>query len=340
MARSIWSGHLTFGLVSIPVGLHSAVEASEHVSFRLLHRKDHAPIRYKKFCSKEDIEVPADEIVRGYEVQKGKYAVVEGEELEQVHEELNEGDHTIELLQFVDFSSLSPLLFDRPYYLTPMKGGDKPYAVLREALHEMKRVGIARFSLRARPLLAALLPGPQVLALEVMRETSELRSPDRLAAGKATVRPPELDGAPLIEQMSRFDPTDHPNCYRKAREAARRPNGGSSSRRSRRKLPLEEEGGEGRDLMDASPRRQSGRNADRQTPRGVILLTTSAPQRGDARRDDGRVIPSNVPRETAPRRRACPREHATMPNGATGSSWASAIDRTLRPAIRRPTRST
>ena len=81
MARSIWSGHLTFGLVSIPVGLHSAVEASEHVSFRLLHRKDHAPIRYKKFCSKEDIEVPADEIVRGYEVQKGKYAVVEGEEL-------------------------------------------------------------------------------------------------------------------------------------------------------------------------------------------------------------------------------------------------------------------
>jgi DNA end-binding protein Ku len=65
-------------------------------------------------------------------VQKGKYAVVEGEELEQVHEELNEGDHTIELLQFVDFSSLSPLLFDRPYYLTPMKGGDKPYAVLRK----------------------------------------------------------------------------------------------------------------------------------------------------------------------------------------------------------------
>src|SRR5262249_34230968 len=134
MARSIWSGHLTFGLVSIPVGLHSAVEASEHVSFRLLHRKDHAPIRYKKFCSKEDVEVRANEIVRGYEVGKGKYAVVEGEELEQVHQELNDGDHTIELLQFVDFSSLSPLLFDRPYYLTPMKGGDKPYAVLREAL--------------------------------------------------------------------------------------------------------------------------------------------------------------------------------------------------------------
>src|SRR5262249_4221933 len=192
MARSIWSGHLTFGLVSIPVGLHSAVEASEHVSFRLLHRRDHAPIRYKKFCSKEDVEVPANEIVRGYEVEKGKYAVVEGEELEQVHQELNDGDHTIELLQFVDFSSLSPLLFDRPYYLTPVKGADKPYAGLSEALNDVTRVGITRFSLRSRPLLAALLPGPGVLALEVMRETSELRSPDRLATGKATVRAPEV----------------------------------------------------------------------------------------------------------------------------------------------------
>jgi DNA end-binding protein Ku len=266
MARSIWSGHLTFGLVSIPVGLHSAVEASEHVSFRLLHRKDHAPIRYKKFCSKEDIEVPADEIVRGYEVQKGKYAVVEGEELEQVHQELNDGDHTIELLQFVDFSSLSPLLFDRPYYLTPMKGGDKPYAVLREALHEMKRVGIARFSLRARPLLAALLPGPEVLALEVMRETSELRSPDRLAAGKATVRPPELKMArSLIEQMSgEFDPTDHPNRYRKVLEKLLA---------SKRRFELEEEpeeaaGGKKKspkvvDLMDALKRSLAASGAKR-----------------------------------------------------------------------------
>jgi len=269
MARSIWSGHLTFGLVSIPVGLHSAVEASEHVSFRLLHRRDHAPIRYKKFCSKEDVEVPANEIVRGYEVEKGKYAVVEGEELEQVHQELNDGDHTIELLQFVDFSSLSPLLFDRPYYLTPMKGGDKPYAVLREALNDLKRVGIARFSLRSRPLLAALLPGPEVLALEVMRETSELRSPDRLATGKATVRAPEVKMArTLIEQMSgEFDPTEHPNRYRKALEKLL----ASKRRFALEEAPAEAEGKKGAkvvDLMDAlkrslaenAPRRRSAKN--------------------------------------------------------------------------------
>jgi len=270
MARPIWSGHLTFGLVSIPVGVHTAIEASEHVSFRLLHRKDHAPIRYKKFCSKEDVEVPADEIVRGYEVEKGKYAMVEGEEIEQVQEELGDGDHIIELLQFVDFSSLSPLLFDRPYYLTPMKGGEKPYAVLREALHDLRRVGIARFSLRTRPLLAALLPGPEVLALEVMRETGELRSPGRLDRGKATARPAEVKMArTLIEQMSgAFDPTEHPNRYRKALEKLLA---------SRRRFELEAEPAEAKprkkgakvvDLMDAlkrslaenAPRRRSAKN--------------------------------------------------------------------------------
>ena len=83
--RSLWSGHVTFGLVSIPVGIHAALEASERVSFRQLHRKDMAPIRYKKFCSEEDVEVPNDEIVKGYEVEKGEYALVEKEELWFTH---------------------------------------------------------------------------------------------------------------------------------------------------------------------------------------------------------------------------------------------------------------
>ena len=220
MPRSIWNGHLTFGLVSVPVGLYAAVEASEEVHFRLLHRKDRAPIRYKKFCSKEDVEVPASEIVRGFEVSKGKYSVVEDEELEKVQEEVGEGDRTIELLQFVDFASLNPLLFERPYYLAPQNGGEKPYAVLREALLETKRVGIARFYLRTRPLLAALLPGPELLALDVMRESGELRSPKGLEVPKKTVRAPEVKMARmLIEQMAgEFDPTEHPNVYRKELE--------------------------------------------------------------------------------------------------------------------------
>ena len=93
----MWSGHVTFGLVSIPVGIHAALEASERIAFRQLHRKDMAPIRYKKFCSEEDVEVPADEIVKGYEVRKGEYAPVEKEELDQVQAEVGEGDRTIEI---------------------------------------------------------------------------------------------------------------------------------------------------------------------------------------------------------------------------------------------------
>jgi DNA end-binding protein Ku len=218
--RSIWSGHVTFGLVSIPVGIHAALEASERVAFRQLHRKDMAPIRYKKFCSEEDVEVPNDEIVKGYEVRKGEYAVVEKDELDKVQEEVGEGDHTIEIVQFVDFASLNPLLFEKPYYLSPQSGGAKAYGVLCDALHDTRRVGIARFYLRTRPLLAAVMPAENVLALEVMRELGELRSPDSLDTGHAKAGAPELKMArTLIESMSdTWDPTAHPNTYRKALE--------------------------------------------------------------------------------------------------------------------------
>jgi len=220
MPRAIWSGNITFGLVSIPVELHSAVESSHEVRFRMLHRKDKAPIRYKKFCSKEDVEVSGDEIVRGYEIEDGQFAVVEDDELQRVQEEVGEGDRTIELLEFVEVSSLSPLLFEQPYYLTPKAAAEKPYAVLREALLDAKRAGIARFYLRTRPLLAALLPGAEVLALAVMRETGELRSPKTLDFPKKAPRAPEVKMARmLIEQMAgEFDPMAHPNTYRAALE--------------------------------------------------------------------------------------------------------------------------
>ena len=218
--RPIWNGHITFGLISIPVSLYSAVEASERVSFRLLHRKDHAPIVYKKFCSEEDVEVPNDEIVKGYEVEKGEYAIVEKEELDQVQEEVGEGDRTIEIVQFVDFASLNPLLFEKPYYLTPQGGGAKAYSVLQAALVETKQVGIARFYLRTRPLLAALLPSKSVLSLMVMREFDELRDADDLDVTHAKAGPAELKMArQLIDSMSEtWDPTAHPNTYRKALE--------------------------------------------------------------------------------------------------------------------------
>jgi DNA end-binding protein Ku len=219
--RAIWSGHISFGLVSIPVQLHSAIESSEHVSFRLLHKKDMAPIVYKKFCSKEEIEVPNDEIVKGYQVGKNRYTTVEKEELEEVREGLGEGTGAIEVLQFVDFGSLNPLSFEKPYYVAPQKGGEKAYAVLRDALAETKRVGIARLYLRTRPVLGALMPGKKAISLEVIRPFEELRDPADLPIPAPAKKPAEVKMARLlIDQMSEeeWDPTAHPNEYKKALE--------------------------------------------------------------------------------------------------------------------------
>ena len=218
--RAIWSGHLTFGLVTIPVALHAATESTERVSFRQLHKTDLAPIRYKKFCSVEDVEVPPEDIVKGYEVEKGRYAVVEAEELEKVQDELGEGEHTIDVLEFVELGSLSPLLFEKPYFLAPQRGGARAYAVLRAALLETRRAAIAKVFLRARPQLCALLPGRDVISMETLRTADEVSDPRGLALPEETPRAAELDMArTLVERMSvAWDPTRHPNEYRAALE--------------------------------------------------------------------------------------------------------------------------
>jgi DNA end-binding protein Ku len=217
--RGIWNGHITFGLISIPVSLHSAVEASERVAFRLLHRKDRAPIVYKKFCSKEDVEVPNDEIVRSFEVDSDEYTVVEKEDIERAEQEAAAGAEDMEVLQFVELGAINPLSFDHPYYLSPRKGGEKAYGVLRDALLEAHRTGIVRFVLRKRPTLAALLPGTEALALETLRSYEEVRDPKKLGVPAHAKKSAEVKMARmLVDQMSGegWDPSEHPNEYRRA----------------------------------------------------------------------------------------------------------------------------
>ena len=217
--RAIWNGHITFGLISIPVAVHSAVEASERVSFRLLHRKDHAPIVYKKFCSKEDVEVGNDEIVKGYELEDDSYAAVEKEDIEKAEQEAAGGTEDMEVLQFVELGAVNPLSFDHPYYISPRKGGEKAYGVLRDALLETRRVGIVRFLLRKRPTLGALLPGPEAIALESLRPYEELRDPAKVGAPPTTKKSAEVKMAKmLVDQMSGegWDPTEHQDEYRKS----------------------------------------------------------------------------------------------------------------------------
>jgi DNA end-binding protein Ku len=217
--RPIWSGHISFGLISIPISLSSAIESSERVSFRLVHRKDHSPIHYKKFCTKEDIEVPNDEIVRAYEVGDDEFAEVEKDELDKLATAEDDEQGAVEVLQFVDFASLNPLSFDHPYYVAPRKGGEKAYGVLREALVEAHRIGIARLQLRKRPTLAALIPGPRAIALESLRHFEELREPSHLPIPATTKKSAEVKMARLlVDQMSAdgWNPADHPNTYQKA----------------------------------------------------------------------------------------------------------------------------
>ena len=220
--RAIWSGTIGFGLVSIPVNLYSALEASEHVSFRQLHKKDRSPIRYKKFCSKEDVEVPNAEIVRAFHTSKGKWTIVEEEDVEAVREKTGKGSRTIDVLQFVPLDALNPLSFDHPYYVAPEKGGEKAYALLRDALLDTRRVGIVRFFYRTRPVLGSLIPGPKVLALETLRTFDELRDAADLKIPKGSARPNEVKLAKsLVEQMAEdeWDPTAHPDEYEKALRA-------------------------------------------------------------------------------------------------------------------------
>jgi DNA end-binding protein Ku len=216
---SLWSGHIDFGLVSIPVGLFSAIEASERVGFRLVHRKDMAPIKYKKFCSKEDVEVSGDEIVEAFEVEKKRFVKVEKAEMDLVEEEIGGTDRTIDVLRFVELSSLNPLSFDQPNYVAPMKGGERAYDVLRGALLDARRVGTARVTMRTRPVLAALIPDSRVLSMEVLRPFEEMRDPAELSIPVISKRPAEVKMAKLlIDQMSteEWDPTAHPDEYKKA----------------------------------------------------------------------------------------------------------------------------
>src|SRR5678815_1625382 len=137
--RPLWTGALSFGLVNIPVRLHSAVQRKERISFRLLHKTDLSPIKYDRVCQKEGESVPWSDIVKGYEYAKGKYVVLTDDDFKAA---AIESSKRIDILDFVRVDEIDPRYFDSPYYLAPAKGGEKPYALLREAMERTGTVGI------------------------------------------------------------------------------------------------------------------------------------------------------------------------------------------------------
>jgi DNA end-binding protein Ku len=176
MARSIWNGSISFGLVQIPVGLYPA-EQQDELSLTLLDRHDMAPVGYDRINKQTGAKVDWNDIVKGYEYDKGQYVVLTDAELKAANVEATQ---TIEIVAFVDEDEIDPMYFDRPYYLAPTKQGRKAYAVLRETLRESKRIGIAKVVIRTRQHLAALRVQNERLVLQLLRFAHELKSPDDL----------------------------------------------------------------------------------------------------------------------------------------------------------------
>jgi DNA end-binding protein Ku len=213
--RAIWKGSISFGLVNVPISLYPATRTDE-LHFKLLRRSDLSPISYKRMAEADGKEVPWDQIVKGYEYEKGKFITVSDEDFKRANVEATQ---TIDVVEFVHLSEIDPIFFDRPYYLEPQKQGAKAYALLREALSEMKMAGIAKVVLKTRQHLAAVKPEQKALVLELMHFAEELVTPDSLSIPhEAKIAGREMQMATeLIKHLStHWKPEKYQDDYREA----------------------------------------------------------------------------------------------------------------------------
>ncbi|HTA39899.1 MAG TPA: Ku protein, partial [Candidatus Acidoferrales bacterium] len=176
MAHAIWSGAINFGLVTIPVKLFTAVKTDE-LSFNMLHGKDEGRIKYERVCSVDGKPVPWDEIVKGYEYEKGQYVILTDEDFKKVNPEATQ---SVDILEFVELEKINPMYFDKPYYLEPTKQGKHAYALLRDALSTSNLVALARVVIRTKEYIAAVKPIGEALVLELMHWAGEIVSPSSL----------------------------------------------------------------------------------------------------------------------------------------------------------------
>jgi DNA end-binding protein Ku len=213
MARAMWKGSLAFGLVNIPIELYSATR-DHRPKFRLLHAKDESPVRYERVCQTEGKPVGWEELVKGYEYEKGQFVVVTKDDFKTAALEKTK---TIDILDFVDPTDIDERYFETPYYLQPAKGADRSYALLREAIRESNKVGIAKIILRDVQHLAAVEAIGDALVLTMMRFSDELADLDDFRFPRAEgIRPAELKMAKqLIDNLSaEWQPDKYTDEYR------------------------------------------------------------------------------------------------------------------------------
>lgn len=210
--RAIWSGAISFGLVSIPISLYPATRR-EDLKFRLLRKRDLSPVNYKRVAEADGKEVPWEEIVKGYEYEKGQFVIISDEDFRRVDIEATQ---TVDIVEFVKLEEIDPLLFSKPYYMEVRKGGDKAYSLLRQSLAEVEKIAIAKVVIKTRQHLAAIKPQARSLMLEIMHfpeellDASEFKQPEGTTPSKG-----ELAMArKLIESMSAtWDASDFKDDY-------------------------------------------------------------------------------------------------------------------------------
>ncbi len=280
MARSIWTGSISFGLVSIPVRMFTATESKE-LRFHFLHRDDLAPIGYDKVRKDTGEHVDAGEIVRGFEIEKGRYVPLEDDDLDRLDVELT---HGIDICDFVDLDEIDPLYFRKAYYLLPNTGAEKPYRLLVRALEETGKVGIAKVVIRNKQHLACLRVHEDILLVETMYYADEVRKPESLdgdlKALKPAVRAAEVEMAKsLVQNLSEpFDPGKYDDTYRKELLDLIR----AKAEGQELPEPQDEGGGEVVDLMQAL--RESVERTKRQRTARKAPAKKKAPARKPVRK--------------------------------------------------------
>jgi DNA end-binding protein Ku len=219
-ARSIASLNVSFGLVSIPVKLYSATEATRTISFNMLHKGCGSRLKQQYICLKEEVAVPREDIVKGYEFAKDQYVIFTPEELKAMEEA---GTHMAEITEFVPLEAVDPVYFDKAYYLAPDKGGAKPYALLAAALRESNRCALGRWAARGKQYIVMIRAVEEGLVMQQLLYAGEVRTMKELEIPKTDVKPAELKLAhQLIEQQTSatFDPSQYTDDVATRIEAA------------------------------------------------------------------------------------------------------------------------
>jgi DNA end-binding protein Ku len=217
MARGLWKGAISFGLVNVPVELHSVEKRSSELDLTMLDKRDLAPVGYKRYNKSTGEDVPWAEIVKGYEYDDDKYVVLSDEDFRRANVEAS---RTVEIQAFVDLKEIQPLFFETPYYLAPGKRGEKAYALLRDAMKKSGKAGIATVVIRTRQYLAAVIPQDELLLMDTLRYADELKAPEALGVPNGAlhhkVSPKEIDMAlRLIDDMSeKWQPEKFKDTYR------------------------------------------------------------------------------------------------------------------------------